>query len=122
MQANSTQLIKQQIKITVSYKQKVEQAKEIHENRFLKYNAVIDSLENKAKRLAQDVEENNAAAYFLAKIFNLIEDVRMDLKDLEYAPASLRDDSKYIDLTIGSKIKTIKDMLVKVEKLVYTSS
>jgi hypothetical protein len=122
LQANSTQLIKQQIKITVSYKQKVEQAKEIHENRFLKYNAVIDSLENKAKRLAQDVEENNAAAYFLAKIFNLIEDVRMDLKDLEYAPASLRDDSKYIDLTIGSKIKTIKDMLVKVEKLVYTSS
>jgi hypothetical protein len=68
------------------------------------------------------VEVNSGAEYFLKKAFSLIEDVRMDIKDLEYAPTMMRDDSKYVDLTIGSKIKTIKDILVKVERLAYTSS
>ena len=122
LQANSTNLIKQQIKITITYKQKVDQAKEIQQNKFLKFEAVLDSLENKAKRLAEDIEVNNAASYFLNKAFNLIEDARTDLKDLEYAPAALRDDTKYIDLTIGKKIETIKDILIKVERLIYTSS
>ena len=68
------------------------------------------------------MEVNSAASYFLDRAFNLIEDVRGDLKDLEYAPPTLRDDSKYIDLTIGNKIKTIKEILIKVERLIYTSS
>ena len=122
LQANSTQIIKQQFKITITYMQKVDQAKEIQQNKFQKYNVIIDSLENNAKRLSNDVEVNSAANYFLDKAFNLIEDVRGDLKDLEYAPTTLRDDSKYIDLTIGNKIKTIKEILIKVERLIYTSS
>ena len=122
LQANSTQIIKQQFKITIIYMQKVDQAKEVQQNKFQKYNVIIDSLENNAKRLSNDVEVNSAAKYFLDKAFNLIEDVRSDLKDLEYAPTTLRDDSKYIDLTIGNKIKSIKEMLIKVERLIYTSS
>ena len=122
LQANSTQIIKQQFKITVIYMQKIDHAKEIQQNKFLKYKTIIDSLENNAKTLSDDVEGNSAASYFLDKAFNLIEDVRGDLKDLEYAPPSLRDDSKYIDLTIGNKIQSIKEILTKVEKLIYISS
>ena len=102
--------------------QKVDQAKEIQQNKFHKYQAIIDSLENKAKKLSNDAEINNAASSFLGKAFNLIEDVRNDLEDLKYAPTTLRDDSKYIDLTIGSKIKSIKELLITVERLIYTSS
>ena len=102
--------------------QKVDQAKEIQQNKFQKYNVIIDSLEIKAKRLSEAVGANSAANSFLDKAFNLIEDVRSDLKDLEYAPTTLRDDSKYIDLTIGSKIKSIKELLITVERLIYTSS
>ena len=122
LQANSTQIIKQQFKITIVYMQKVDHAKEAQQNKFLKLKVIIDSLENNAKKLSNDVEVNSAANYFLDKAFNLIEDVRGDLKDLEYAPTTLRDDSKYIDLTIGNKIKTIKEILIKVERLIYTSS
>ena len=122
LQANSTQIIKQQFKITIIYMQKVDQAKEVQQNKFQKYKVIIDSLENNAKKLSNDAEINNAASSFLDRAFNLIEDVRSDLKDLEYAPATLRDDSKYIDLTIGNKIKTIKEILIKVERLIYTSS
>ena len=122
LQANSTQIIKQQFKITVVYMQKVDHAKESHQNQFLKLKVIIDSLENNAKKLSNDVEVNSAANYFLDKAFNLIEDVRGDLKDLEYAPTTLRDDSKYIDLTIGNKIKSIKELLITIERLIYTSS
>ena len=122
LQANSTQIIKQQFKITVIYMQKVDQAKEVQQNKFQKYKVIIDSLENNAKKLSNDAEINSAASSFLDKAFNLIEDVRSDLKDLEYAPTTLRDDSKYIDLTIGSKIKSIKELLITVERLIYTSS
>ncbi len=122
LQANSTQIIKQQFKITIIYMQKVDQAKEVQQNKFQKYNVIIDSLEIKAKKLSNDAGINSAASSFLDKAFNLIEDVRSDLKDLEYAPTTLRDDSKYIDLTIGSKIKSIKELLITVERLIYTSS
>ena len=122
LQANSTQIIKQQFKITVIYMQKVDHAKETQQNKFLKFEVIIDSLENKAKRLSEEVEVNSGSSYFLDKAFSLIEDVRSDLKDLEYAPSTLRDDSKYIDLTIGNKIKSIKEILIKVERLIYTSS
>jgi len=122
LQANSTQIIKQQFKITVIYMQKVDHAKETQQNKFLKFEVIIDSLENKTKRLSEEVEVNSGASYFLDKAFSLIEDVRSDLKDLEYAPSTLRDNSKYIDLTIGNKIKSIKEILIKVERLIYTSS
>ena len=122
LQANSTQTIKQQFKITIIYMQKVDQAKEVQQNKFQKYKVIIDSLENNAKKLSNDAKANSAANSFLDKAFKLIEDVRSDLKDLEYAPTTLRDDSKYIDLTIGSKIKSIKELLITVERLIYTSS
>ena len=122
LQAKTTQAIKQQFKITVIHIQKVDQAKETQQDKFLKFEVILNSLENNAKRFAEDVEVNNPANYFLDKAFNLIEEVRSDLKDLQYAPSSLRDDSKYIDLTIGNKIETIKDILIKVEKLIYISS
>lgn len=122
LQANSTQIIKQQFKITIVYMLKVDHAKEAQQNKFLKLKVIIDSLENNAKKLSNDVEVNSAASSFLDRAFNLIEDVRSDLKDLEYAPTTLRDYSKYIDLTIGNKIESIKEMLIKVERLIYTSS
>ena len=122
LQANSTQIIKQHFKITIVYMQKVDHAKEAQQNKFLKLKVIIDSLENNAKKLSNDVEVNSAASSFLDRAFNLIEDVRSDLKDLEYAPTTLRDYSKYIDLTIGNKIESIKEMLIKVERLIYTSS
>ena len=122
LQANSTQIIKQQFKITIIYQQKVEQAKEIQQTSFLKFKTILNSLEEKATRLADDVQANSAASSFLDRALNLIEDVKSDLKDLEYAPATIHSDSKYIDLTIGNKIKSIKEMLIKVERLVYTSS
>ena len=43
-----------------------------------------------------------------------------DIKDLEYV--SGRIDTKNLDLTIGKNIQTIKDLLMKVEKLIYASS
>jgi len=122
LQANSTQIIKQHFKITIVYMQKVDHAKEAQQNKFLKLKVIIDSLENNAKKLSNDVEVNSAASSFLDRAFNLIEDVRSDLKDLEYAPTTLRDYSKYIDLTIGNKIESIKEILIKVERLIYTSS
>jgi len=122
LQANSTQIIKQQFKITIIYKQKVDQAKEIHQNKLLKFSAIIDSLENKAVKLADNVEENTTVDYFLNKAFKLIEDVRSDIKDLEYAPTMIGNDSKYVELTFGNKIKAIEDILMKVERLLYISS
>ena len=122
LQANTTKNIIKQFKITITFKLKVDQVKEIHHTKLLKYKSTIDSLENKAKRLADDATENSGADFFLNKVFSLIEEVNKDLQDLEYAPATIRDDPKYFDLTIGKKIKTIKDILIKVEKLIYTSS
>ena len=78
-------------------------------------------LEKKAQRLADDLEGNNSADYFLKRAFNLIEEVKQDIKDLEHAPGRIND-TKYLDLTIGKKIQTIKDLLMKVERLIYISS
>ena len=78
-------------------------------------------LEKKAQRLADDLKENSTADYLLKRAFNLIEEVKQDIKELEYAPGRIND-TKYLDLTIGKKIQTIKDFLIKAEKLIYISS
>ena len=122
LQTNSTQIIKQQFKITIIHQQKIVQASEIQQTKLLKYKSVLDSLENKAKRLADDAGENIGANSFLNKAFSLIEETRKDLSDLEYAPTTMRDDSKYFELTIGKNIQAIKDLLAKAERIIYTSS
>ena len=122
LQTNSTQIIKQQFKITIIHQQKIVQASEIQQTKLLKYKSVLDSLENKAKRLADDAGENVGANSFLNKAFSLIEETRKDLSDLEYAPTTMRDDSKYFELTIGKNIQAIKDLLAKAERIIYTSS
>ena len=63
---------------------------------------------------------HRAAENILGKALNLIEQTKQDIKDLEYV--SGRIDTKNLDLTIGKNIQTIKDLLMKVEKLIYASS
>ena len=121
LEANTTDQIKQQFKIIIVYKQKVEQVKEINQAGLLRLQSLLVPLEKKAQSLAGDLEENSAAEHFLKKVFNLIEEAKQDIKDLEYAPGRTSD-AKYLDLTIGKKIQTIKDLLLKVEKLIYISS
>ena len=121
LQANTTSQIKQQFKIIIIYKQKVEQVKEISQAGLLRLQSLLVPLEKKAQSLAGDLKENSAADHFLKKAFNLIEEAKQDIKDLEYAPGRTSD-AKYLDLTIGKKIQTIKDLLLKVEKLIYVSS
>jgi len=121
LQANTTSQIKQQFKIIIIHKQKVEQVKEINQAELLRLQSLLVPLEKKAQSLAGDLKENSAADRFLKKAFNLIEETKQDIKDLEYAPSRISD-SKYLDLTIGKKIQTIKDLLLKVEKLIYISS
>ena len=121
MQANSTNQIKQQFKIIIIHQQKVEQVKETNQAELLRLQSLLVPLENKAQRLANDLKENNPADYFLKRAFNLIEETKQDISDLEYAPGGIGN-TKYLDLTIGKKIQTIKDLLLKVEKLIYVSS
>ena len=121
MQANTTNQIKQQFKIIIVYQQKVEQVKETSQAELLRLQSLLVPLEKKAQRLAGDLKENSAADRFLKKAFNLIEETKQDIKDLEYAPDRISN-TKYLDLTIGKKIQTIKDLLLKVEKLIYISS
>ena len=121
LQANTTGQIKQQFKIIIIHQQKVEQVKEINQAELLKLQALLVPLEKKAQRLADDLKENNTADYLLKKAFNLIEEVKQDIKELEYAPGRIND-TKYLDLTIGKKIQTIKDLLIKAEKIIYISS
>jgi len=120
LQANTTNQIKQQFKIIIIHQQKVEQVKEVNQTELLKLQSLIEPLENKAKRLADDLQGNNAAADLLDNAFNLIEKTKQDIQDLQYI--SGRIDTKNLDLTIGKNIETIKDLLMKVEKLIYTSS
>jgi len=120
LQANTTNQIKQQFKIIIIYKQKVEQVKEISQAGLLRLQSLLVLLEKKAQSLAADLKENSAAEYFLKNAFNLIEEAKQDIKDLENAPGGTN--AKYLDLTIGKKIQTIKDLLLKVEKLIYISS
>ena len=121
LQANTTSQIKQQFKITIIYIQKVEQVKEINQAGLLRLQSLLVPLEKKAQSLAGDLKENNAADRFLKKAFNLIEETKQDIKDLEYAPGGISN-IKYFDLTVGKKIQTIKDLLMKVERLIYISS
>ena len=121
LQANTTSQIKQQFKIIIIHQQKVEQVKETNQAELLKLQALLVPLEKKAQRLADDLKENNTADYLLKRAFNLIEEVKQDIKELEYAPGRIND-TKYLDLTIGKKIQTIKDLLIKAEKIIYISS
>jgi len=121
LQANTTSQIKQEFKIIIIYKQKVEQVKETNQAEILRLQSLLVPLEKKAQRLADDLKENSAADSFLKKAFNLIEKTKQDIKDLENAPGGIGD-TKYLDLTIGKKIQSIKDLLLKVEKLIYISS
>ena len=121
LQANTTGQIKQQFKIIIIYQQKVEQVKETNQAELLRLQALLVPLEKKAQRLTDDLEGNNSADYLLKRAFNLIEEVKQDIKELEYAPGRIND-TKYFDLTIGKKIQTIKDLLMKAEKIIYISS
>jgi len=121
LQANTTGQIKQQFKIIIIHQQKVEQVKEINQAELLRLQSLLVPLEKKAQRLADDLKENNTADYLLKRAFNLIEEVKQDIKELEYAPGRIND-TKYLDLTIGKKIQTIKDLLIKAEKIIYISS
>jgi len=120
LQANTTSQIKYQFKIIIIHQQKVEQVKEISQAGLLRLQSLLVPLEKKAQSLAGDLKENSAADHFLKKAFSLIEEAKQDIKDLEYAPGGTN--AKYLDLTIGKKIQTIKDLLLKVEKLIYVSS
>jgi len=120
LQANTTNQIKQQFKIIIIHQQKVEQVKEISQAELLRLQSLLVPLEKKAQSLAGDLKENSAAEHFLKKAFNLIEEAKQDIKDLENAPGGTN--AKYLDLTVGKKIQTIKDLLLKVEKLIYVSS
>jgi len=121
LQANTTSQIKQQFKIIIIHQQKVEQVKETSQAGLLRLQSLLIPLEKKAQSLAGDLKENSAADRFLKKAFNLIEETKQDIKDLEYAPGGIGN-TKYLDLTIGKNIQTIKDLLMKVERLIYISS
>ncbi len=121
LQANTTSQIKQHFRIIIVHQEKVEQIEETNQTEILRLQSLLIPLEKKAQRLADDLQGNNAAGNLLKNAFNLIEDTKQDIKDLEYAPDRIRD-TKYLDLTIGKKIQTIKDLLIKVEKIIYTSS
>ena len=120
LQANTTNQIKQQFKIIIVHQQKVEQVKEVNQAELLRLQSLLEPLEKRAKNLVDDLQGNNAATNLLNNAFNLIEKTKQDIKDLEYA--SGRIDTKNLDLTIGKNIQTIKDLLMKVEKLIYISS
>jgi len=121
LQANTTSEIKQQFKIIIIYQQKVEQVKETSQAGLLRLQSLLVPLEKKAQSLAADLKENSAAERFLKNAFNLIEETKQDIKDLEYAPGGIGN-TKYFDLTVGKKIQAIKDLLMKVESLIYISS
>ena len=120
LQANSTSQIKQQFKIIIIHQQKVAQVKEVSQAEILRLQSLLDPLEKEAKRLDNDLQGNNAASRLLNYALDLIEQTKQDINDLEYV--SGRIDTKNLDLTIGKNIQTIKDLLMKVEKLIYTSS
>jgi hypothetical protein len=120
LQANTTNQIKQQFRIIIVHQQKVEQVKEINHAELLRLQSLLDPLEKKAKRLVDDLQGNNAATNLLNNAFNLIEQTKQDINDLGYTSGKIN--TKNLDLTIGKNIQTIKDLLMKVEKLIYASS
>jgi len=106
LQANTTSQIKYQFKIIIIHQQKVEQVKETSQAGLLRLQSLLVPLEKKAQSLTGDLKENSAAEHFLKRAFNLIEEVKQDIKDLEHAPGRIND-TKYLDLTIGKKIQPI---------------
>ena len=120
LQANNTNQIKQQFKIIIIHQQKVQQIKEVSQAELLRLQSLLIPLEKEAERLSNDLQGNNAATNLLNKAFNLIEKTKQDINDLGYISGKI--DTKNLDLTIGKNIQTIKDLLMKVEKLIYTSS
>ena len=108
LNANTTSQISQNIKIVIIIQQKLYDVQEIHQAKILNIKSTLDSLEQKAKSLSPDIVENNASGHFLKKAFYLIEGAK---KDLQGNP----------DLAL-KKIKVIKDILTKVEKMIYISS
>jgi hypothetical protein len=121
LQANSTNQIKHHFKIIIIHQQKVEHVKEISKTQLLRLQSLLVPLEKKAQNLADDLKENKMADNLLKRAFNLIEETRQDIKDLANTPIKIND-TKYLDLTIGKNIQTIKDLLLKAEKLIYISS
>ena len=121
LQANTTNQIKYHFRIIIVYQEKVEQVKETSQAELLRLQSLLVPLEKKAQRLADDLQGNNAAGNLLKNAFNLIEKTKQDIKDLEFIPSRIND-AKYLDLTIGKNIQTIKDLLIKVEKIIYPSS
>ena len=108
LNANTTSQISQNIKIVIVIQQKLQGVHEIHESKLLNIKSTLNSLEQKAKSLSPDIVENNASGHFLKKAFYLIDGAK---KDLQGNP----------DLAL-KKIKVIKDILTKVEKMIYISS
>ena len=121
LQANTTNQIKYHFRIIIVHQEKVEQIKETSQAELLRLQSLLVPLEKKAQRLADDLQGNNAADNLLKNAFNLIEKTKQDIKDLEFIPSRIND-AKYLDLTIGKNIQTIKDLLIKVEKIIYPSS
>ena len=120
LQANTTNQIKHQFKIIIIHQQKVDQIKQVNQAELLRLQSLLDPLEKKAKNLVDDLQGNTGATTLLNHAFNLIEKTKQDIKDLEYT--SGRINAKMVDLTIGKNIQIIKDLLMKVEQLIYTSS
>jgi len=108
LNANTTSQISQNIKIVIIIQQKLQGVQEIHEAKLLYIKSTLDSLEQKAKSLSHDIVENNASGHFLKKAFYLIDGAKKDLQDNP-------------DLAL-KKIKMIKDIVIKVEKMIYILS
>ena len=109
LQANTTSQIKQQFKIIIIHQQKVQQVKEINQAELLRLQSLLSPLEREAERLSNDLQGNNAAANLLNKAFNLIEQTKQDIQDLEYISGKI--DAKNLDLTIGKISKQSKTYL-----------
>ena len=118
LQANTTGQIKQQFKIIIVHQQKVEEIKEINKAEVLRLQSLLTPLEKKAQSMIDALNGNNAASYFLKKALNLIEQTKQDIDDLGYTSDRIGN-TKYVELTIGKNIQEIKDLLMKVEKLIY---
>jgi len=106
--ANTTNQIVNQHKIIIILKYKIEQVNYLQQAKLLQLKSILTGFENKAKILADQVTEDNAAKYFLKNIFYLIDEAKKDLKN---SPES-----------VYEKITTIKNLLIKTEKLINNSS
>ena len=116
--ANNTSIIKQHIKIVIVLNQHIEKSKsdimdkikqnEIQLSKQQQLSIQIAHLENKAHTLYSNADGHNAATYYLEKAFSIIESTKHDLNDQSN------------DVT--AKIKQIKDILSKVEKLLQEAA